>query len=82
MQVLNAPPSIGDIINELYLLPVKVTEDEAALLCQISSEEFAKIMQGKTEIGYELAYKLGKGFNTPHTFWLNLQKDYKASLSD
>ena len=40
---------------------------------------FAKIVNGEAKIGYELAYKLSKGFNTTHTFWLNIQQDFEKS---
>ncbi|WP_297310133.1 HigA family addiction module antitoxin [Neptuniibacter sp.] len=80
MKILNGPPSVGDMINELYLIPTGISAKEAAELCQIEFDLFQKILSGAEPIGYELAYKLSKGFNTTHNFWLNIQKDYQDSL--
>ena len=79
MQILHNPPTVGEIINELYLNPANVSQQEAALLCQIEDTLFAKIVNGEVKVGYELAYKLSKGFNTTHTFWLNIQQDFEKS---
>lgn len=75
MKILHNPPSVGTMINELYLEPTNISWAQAAELCQIEPEIFEKIMHNQMEIGYELAYKLGKGFNTSHEFWLNVQRD-------
>lgn len=78
MKILNGPPSVGEMIKELYLLPTGLSTEDAAKLCEIEARLFDEILTGKAEIGYELAYKLSKGFNTTHNFWLNIQSDYRA----
>lgn len=78
MKILNAPPSVGEMIQELYLLPTGLSSEEAAKMCEIDTELFEEILTGYVEIGYELAYKLSKGFNTTHNFWLNIQRDYQS----
>ncbi|MGH1461019.1 MAG: HigA family addiction module antitoxin [Neptuniibacter sp.] len=77
MKILSGPPSVGDILQELYLLPTGISATEAAKLCDISPDLFLRILNNKEVIGYEIAYKLGKGFNTSYNFWLNIQKDYQ-----
>ena len=79
MKILNSPPSVGLMIRELYISPTGITIEQAAALCQIDTHLFKKIANDEQEIGYELAYKLSKGFNTTLHFWLNLQNDYKAA---
>lgn len=79
MKILNGSPSVGEMIKELYLLPTGLSPEDAANLCQIDHETFNCILSGEKEIGYELAYKLAKGFNTTHNFWLNIQQDYLAA---
>ena len=79
MKILNSPPSVGLMIHELYLTPTSLSIEQAAALCQIDTDLFKKIITDEQEIGYELAYKLSKGFNTTLHFWLNLQKDYKSA---
>lgn len=79
MKVLSKAPSIGELIQELYLKPTGLSCVQAASLCNISEEEFTEILVSNKEIGFELAYKLGKGFNTSHNFWLNAQQDWLNS---
>jgi len=76
MKIFNGSPSVGEMIKELYLLPTGIKVEEAAGLCEIDTEMFMKILNNEQIIGYELAHKLGKGFNTTHNFWLNIQKNY------
>ena len=78
MKILNAPPSVGEMIQELYLLPSGLSSEEAAKMYEIDTELFEEILTGEVEIGYELAYKLSKGFNTTHNFWLNIQRDHQS----
>lgn len=79
MKVLTSAPTVGEMINELYLKPSGVSPEEAAKLCMIECELFEAILNNRATIGYELAFKLAKGFNTSHDFWLNIQKDSDAS---
>jgi len=82
MKILNTAPSVGQMIRELYLVPTHISIEEAAALCQIDNALFNKIVNDQHDKGYELAYKLGKGFNTSHQFWLNLQQDYLKAQTD
>ncbi len=66
------------MIIELYLKPTGISAEEAAELCQIDPEVFREIINGEISIGWEHAYKLAKGFNTSHSFWLNLQQDFST----
>ena len=75
MLIMNQPPSVGDIIHEMYLKPSDLSIKDAATLCNLSEEILEQIISGEQKLGYELALKLSKGFNTSYTFWLNVQKD-------
>lgn len=79
MKILKGPPSVGEIITELYLSPSGISPEDAADLCQLDQKVFFAILDEDHQIGYETAYKLAKGFNTTHNFWLNIQTDYIAA---
>lgn len=64
------------MIEELYLKPSRLDHSDAAEICQIDETLIGKIISGEEKIGYELAFKLAKGFNTTHSFWLNIQEDF------
>lgn len=82
MKILNSAPSVGEIIQELYLQPTGLSVQKAATLCQMTAAEFIQILDNKSPIGYEQAYHLAQGFNTTHHFWLNIQRDYLAENSE
>lgn len=75
MLIMSQPPTVGDIIHEMYLKPSGLSVQDGAKLCELTEQEFIAILDGELTLGYELAYKLAKGFNTGHNFWLNLQQD-------
>lgn len=79
MQVLSSTPSVGDMIRELYLTPTGLSVSGAAELCDIPAEQMQRILDGEEKIGYELAFKLGQGFNTSYSFFLNLEQDHRAA---
>lgn len=80
MLIMNQPPSVGDIIHEMYLKPSGLSIKDAATLCNLSEEALRQIISGEQKLGYELALKLSKGFNTSHTFWLNIQEDAETKV--
>lgn len=75
MLIMNQPPTVGDIIHEMYLKPSRLSLSQAAVLCELEQQQLQDIINGDLKIGYELAYQLAKGFNTSHNFWLNCQRD-------
>lgn len=81
MQFLNNP-SVGDMIRELYLAPTNLSVEGAATLCDIPLEQFQRILADEETIGYELAFKLGQGFNTSYSFFLNLAQDHAAAKTE
>jgi len=75
MLTMSQPPTVGDIIHEMYLKPSGLSVHDGAKLCVLTEHEFLAILEGELTVGYELAYNLAKSLNTSHNFWLNLQLD-------
>ena len=75
MLIMSQPPTVGDIIHEMYLKPSGLSVQDGAKLCELTEQEFIAILDSELTLGYELAYKLAKGFSTSHDFWLILQQD-------
>lgn len=78
------PTSPGEILNEEFLKPLKLTQKQLAdhLGCDI--KVINRIINGRTSVTAEMAVKLGAAFNTSAEFWLNAQQAvdlYQAQTS-
>jgi len=68
------PPSHpGEILKELYMLPLGITQTELAKHLRCTRIALNEIINGKRGITPQMAYKLADAFNTPPELWLNLQ---------
>lgn len=74
--VQHAPPHPGEILNELYFQPLKLTVTEAAEKLLITRPNLSGLINGKTGISPQMALKLAKAFNTSPQYWMNLQNNY------
>ena len=76
MQVMSGPPSVGDIIHDLYLKPSAISVEQAAELCAMDVRQLQSVIDGHQAVTYEVAHRLAQGFNTAPSFWLNLYQDW------
>lgn len=75
MQMYN-PPHPGEIIREFYLEPLGVTVTDAAKSLGVSRNAFSELLNGRTGVSPEMAYRLSKAFGRTPESWLNLQTMY------
>lgn len=68
------PTSPGEVFLEDFLLPVGITQKEAAARLRISYPRMNEIVNGKRSVTPDTALRLGKFTNTEPEFWLNLQQ--------
>lgn len=64
----------GAVFFEDFLLPLGITQKEAAERLRISYPRMNEIVNGKRSVTPETALRLGKFTNTEPEFWLNLQQ--------
>lgn len=57
---------------------LNITKDDFAYSIGISIEDVNSLINGKTNITYEVAEKLARFFNSSIDFWLNLQAKYDS----
>ncbi len=63
----------GEILNEEFLKPMGITVYRLSRETGLSQTRLSQIIKGNRSITAETALKLGKFFNTPPEFWMNLR---------
>lgn len=70
------PSHPGEILNELYMEPLGLTQAALAEHLGCTRTAINEIVRGKRGISPEMACKLADAFKTTPELWLNLQRDY------
>ena len=68
------PVSIGEMITQEYLKPLKITQGQLAAAMGVSRRTVNELCTGKRAVTVETALMLAKVFNNTPDFWLNIQK--------
>jgi len=66
----------GDILQEEFLLPLKITAYRLAQNTGIPQTRISEIIKGNRRITAGTALRLSKYFGTTAKFWLGLQDDF------
>lgn len=73
---LPVPTHPGEILQEEFLVPLKITQTKLAKDLKIPHQRVNEIINGKRGVTPSTALRLAKYFNTSVDFWLNLQSHY------
>jgi addiction module HigA family antidote len=68
------PTHPGEILKYEYLEPLGMTEQQLAELLGISQGFVNALIQEKSSVTPDIAFRLARLFNTSADFWLNLQR--------
>ena len=68
------PSHPGEVFLEDFLLPLGITQKEAAKRLRISYPRMNEIVNGKRAVTPDTALRLGRFTDTEPEFWLNLQQ--------
>ena len=71
----------GEIISDI-LEERNLTQKELAQRAGVSETSLSDVIHGKKDISKELAIGLECALGVPHSFWLNLQANYDAELTN
>jgi len=71
------PSHPGEILKELYVTPLGLTQSDLAALLQVTRVAINEIMNGRRGISPSMALKLADAFQTTPQLWMNLQMDYE-----
>ena len=67
------PTSPGEILNEEFLKPSRITQKELALHLGCDYKVINRIINERAGVTPEMAVKLAAAFDTTPDFWLNAQ---------
>jgi len=68
------PTPPGQVFLEDFLIPLGITQKEAADRLRISYPRMNEIVKGRRSVTPDTALRLGRFTNTEPEFWLNLQQ--------
>ena len=66
----------GEILNEEFLKPMKITQYRLAKDIAVSPRRINEIVKGERAIAADTALRLGRYFGMAPEFWINLQSHY------
>lgn len=80
------PSAPGEILQELYLTPHRITQGQLATAMGISRKHINQLIKGHQRIEPETAVRLARVIGSSPDLWLNLQRatdvwDAEAKLS-
>jgi len=70
----------GEILQEEFLLPFKISQYRLAKDIAVAPIRISEIIRGVRAISADTALRLGKYFNVSPEFWLNLQSHYELAV--
>ena len=70
------PAHPGEILREMYLLPLNLTVTETAKALGVTRKTFSELINCSSNVSIAMALKLSKAFDTTPEFWLNMQQNY------
>ncbi|HRA42893.1 MAG TPA: HigA family addiction module antitoxin [Gammaproteobacteria bacterium] len=77
-----APIHPGEILQEEFLKPMKISQYRIAKDIGISATRISEIVRGKRAITAETALRLSLYFGMSKGFWLGLQKRYELDIAE
>ena len=82
MLLQRKPTTPGEILNEEFLKPMKLTQKQLADHLGCDVKVINRIINGRTSVTAEMAIRMAAAFGTSVEFWLNAQQAvdiYKAT---
>ena len=77
MRIRKRPPTHpGEILKELYMTPLTLTNTKLAQVLGVSRKTISAIVNSHKSVTPDMALRLARAFNTSPELWLNLQKTY------
>jgi addiction module HigA family antidote len=73
MGKMHNPPHPGEVLQEMWLLPARVTITAAALALSCSRKHISSIVNGRAAITADMALRLAAWLKTSPESWLTMQ---------
>jgi antitoxin HigA-1 len=76
------PTHPGEILDELYIKPLKLNLQKLADRLGIARNTLFKIRAGEASVTPSIALSLAEAFDTTPQLWLNLQQNYDLWIEE
>ena len=76
------PVHPGEILREEFMKPLGLIMNKLALNLRVPVTRIAEIVHERRAISTDTALRLGRYFNTPPAFWMNLQVRYDLEVAE
>lgn len=71
----------GEILNEEFLKPLKITQNRLAMELRVPARRINEIVLERRGISADTALRLSAFFGNSAEFWMNLQEDYELRIA-
>ena len=74
MSLVTQPSHPGEVLMELYLLPLEMSMITLAKRLDVPRTRIERLVRGQTALSADTAMRLATFFETTPEFWMNLQR--------
>ena len=71
----------GEVLLEEFLIPLKISQHQLALVMRVAQQKINDIVRGKRSITPDTALRLAAALGTTAEFWLGLQQEYELDCA-
>ncbi|MCE9980996.1 HigA family addiction module antitoxin [Leclercia adecarboxylata] len=75
------PVHPGEFIREMFMEPFEIPAAELADKLEVSQSTLSRLLNGKTDLSYEMALRLSKVIGRSAESWVNMQAQFSLSKS-
>lgn len=76
MSLLINPSHPGEVLKELYLAPLNMSEGKLAKLLGVPRTRIERLVKGTTGMTPDSALRLARFFGTTPQYWINMQVNF------
>jgi addiction module HigA family antidote len=74
MCLITNPSHPGEVLAELYLVPLEMSAIRLAAKLDVPRTRIERLVKGQTAITVDTAMRLARFFSTTPEYWMNLQR--------
>lgn len=80
MAKAHAPITPGEILTEVFLTPLGISQYRLAQATGLPAWRIGEIIRGKRRITAETAIRLSRALGLSERYWINIQADYDIEV--
>jgi antitoxin HigA-1 len=74
MTLLKKPSHPGEVLKELYLVPLNLSAIALAQKLHVPRTRIERLVKGETAVSADTAMRLARVFSTTPEYWMNMQR--------